>query len=83
MVRKNMIIFYNRGNYTIYELRGGEPFFICISRGGEPFFCIHFRGGEPIFTCISRGGEKIFNGNFQRLATYMSHYHCILPNRAS
>ena len=36
-------------------------------------------GGQQFFTCISRGDEKIFNGNFQRLATYMSHYHFILP----
>ena len=68
MVRKNMIIFYNRGNYKIYELKGGEQFFLCISRGANHFLHV-FQGG----------GEKIFNGIFLCLATYMSHYHCILP----
>ena len=79
MVRKNMIISYNRGNLTIYELKGGANHFLCAFQGGANHFLYAFQGGRTIFYMYFKGGEKIFNGIFLCLATYMSHYHCILP----
>ena len=80
MVRKNMIISYNRGNLTIYDFKGGANHFLCAFQVGANHFLYAFQGGPILFLHIFQGGEKIFNGLFLCLATYMSHYHWILPN---
>ena len=60
--KKKIWFFYNRGNCTIYELKGGgEQFFICISGGQTIFLCIS-RG--PTIFYIILGGEQIFNSIF-------------------
>ena len=53
-----------------------------MNSGGANHFFVYISGGRTNFYMYFKGGEKIFNGNFLRLATYMSHYHCILPNYA-
>ena len=49
MVRKNMISSYNRGNLTIYELKGGRT-----------IFYVHFKGGRMIFRRPIRSMGRLY-----------------------
>ena len=64
MVRKNMIIFYNRGNYTIYELKGGRTIFYVHFKGGRTIFCMHFKEGRTIFYMYFKGAKRFLTVYF-------------------
>lgn len=52
-----MIIFYNRGNYTIYELRGWDQCLYAFQSRGEPFLYT-FQGLANQFLHVSQGGDR-------------------------
>ena len=54
-----MIIFYNRGNYTIYELRGANHFLYAFQGGANHFF-VYISGGANQFLHVFQGGARSF-----------------------